>query len=407
MNITILNQYFYPDNVTSATLATELALELAKNSNYSVKVVTGYPKEYKMSNEPIDVQEVYSGVKIRRLRYYQPNRASTIGRIVNYFSFFFRLLFSVGEFRNTDWLIVYSSPPLSPIVPAIIKNIYKFKIMYVVHDLYPDIAESLGYITRNGFTYRIFSIINRYVFSKSDKIIVLSSEMKEYFLRTKGFGDRVEVIPNWYTPTIVNSVGDADKKSSHASTNKKDKQPIRIVYGGNLGIPQDVDKLINEIERCKDDKGIVFVFACHGNKKEYFFSKIKEKGISNVIDAGYIGKGEYDRLVEESDMALLSFDPKSAGMASPSKVYAYLAHSKPVIFIGPSTMEIAIDLTAEKSGFVITPDDYFNMLDAIKIIKSNDKIMKEMGENAFQLYSKKYRLSNIVETYIRTLESKS
>lgn len=64
--ITILNQYFYPENITSASLPYELAQELVKS--YDVNVVAGIPQEYN-NDKVINTKEVKDGIKIERIKY--------------------------------------------------------------------------------------------------------------------------------------------------------------------------------------------------------------------------------------------------------------------------------------------------------------------------------------------------
>ncbi|PTF04405.1 glycosyltransferase WbuB, partial [Staphylococcus equorum] len=92
-NILILCQYFYPEYVSSATLPTQMAEDIA-SKGMNVDVICGWPYEYSESNK-IEKKEVYNGIKIRRLKYAQFNNKSKVGRIVNFFSLFFKFLLNI------------------------------------------------------------------------------------------------------------------------------------------------------------------------------------------------------------------------------------------------------------------------------------------------------------------------
>ena len=63
-DVLFLCQFFYPENVSSATLPFDTASALVK-SGFSVGALCGYPKEY-VSEKNVATKEVKDGVEIRR-----------------------------------------------------------------------------------------------------------------------------------------------------------------------------------------------------------------------------------------------------------------------------------------------------------------------------------------------------
>src|SRR5690625_4448451 len=98
MDVLFLCQFFYPEYVSSATLPYDTAIAL-KEDGFKVGIMCGYPKEYNLSHD-IPLQETHENLKIKRLNYIQSKRNSFIGRIINYFSFTFSVLFRFMELRN-------------------------------------------------------------------------------------------------------------------------------------------------------------------------------------------------------------------------------------------------------------------------------------------------------------------
>ena len=118
-----LCQFFYPETVSSATLPFDTAAALVK-SNFSVGALCGYPKEYS-GEKNVPKTEMKDGVEIRRIKYIQLSRVGSIGRLINYFSFTLKALLNVRKLKKYKSIIVYSNPPILPIVPLVAKKLYK------------------------------------------------------------------------------------------------------------------------------------------------------------------------------------------------------------------------------------------------------------------------------------------
>lgn len=137
-DVLILCQYFYPEYVSSATLPTEMAEDLVENG-LSVDVLCGYPSEYS-TDKDLPKKQKYKNINIRRVKYIQLNKKRTLSRLINYFSFIFSMLLRWPRMMNYKCIIVYSNPPLLPIIPAILSAIFRKKFIFVSYDIYPDLA---------------------------------------------------------------------------------------------------------------------------------------------------------------------------------------------------------------------------------------------------------------------------
>ena len=266
--ILFLCQYFYPDQVSTGILPTELAIFLHKKG-YEVSALVGYPKEYNTS-ENVNKKEKYKGIQIKRVNYFQSNRNSIIKRIINYLGFAFSILLHPISFFKNELFICYTNPPLLPFICAFYSFLFHKKMIMVVYDLYPDVAIKLGVLKKSSFIARVFENANQFAFSKSSKIIVLSNEMMEYLKINKGINHhKIEVIPNWYIPR--------NDKTARC----KDSSILNVFYGGNMGKAQDMDTLLSAIKELKNNSNIQFHFVGHGVKKNDITSLVNKENLSN------------------------------------------------------------------------------------------------------------------------------
>ena len=82
----------------------------------TVDVLCGYPREYTQKNEKIPVNEKIDDMTVYRKKYIQLGRKNFLSRLINYFSFTFTILLNVRMCRNYKTIIVYSNPPILPLI---------------------------------------------------------------------------------------------------------------------------------------------------------------------------------------------------------------------------------------------------------------------------------------------------
>ncbi|PHS31938.1 MAG: hypothetical protein COA82_09755 [Alkaliphilus sp.] len=128
---------------------------------------------------------MHENIEIKRLKYIQLRRSSFFGRLINYFYFTFAVGIRLREFRKYKAIIVYSNPPMLPIIAALAKKFFKTKVVFVSYDVYPEIARITNSASKNSIITRVMKIINKVVFKRITKVIALSNEMKEFLFNNR------------------------------------------------------------------------------------------------------------------------------------------------------------------------------------------------------------------------------
>jgi len=398
-DVLFLCQFFYPEYISSATLPYDTAMSL-KESGYSVDVMCGYPKEYSLDNS-VSLTEVHKGVNIKRLKYIQPKRSSSIGRIINYFSFTISVLLRFLKLKKYKSIIVYSNPPILPIVPAIASKLFKVKLVFVCYDVYPEIAEKTNVVNTKSLPSKLMRKVNKIVYKNLHTVVSLSNEMKKSLLQKRPDLEekQVKVIPNWYAdkgglknnPTLVNS------KFEYLKDN------FVVSYFGNMGTAQDLDTIVNAIRKLKNDNNIHFLFAGHGNKKELLTEIVYKEQIRNVTILDFLHNKEYQDALEISDCYIVSLAKGLTGLAVPSKTYSYMMAGKPIIAIIGKESDIARDLIDYNAGYALKPGEESNLVDAIMEMKGDVEKQKIMGDNCRQVFLKKYTKDICTKKYVKLM----
>lgn len=395
-DILFLCQFFYPEYVSSATLPYDTAVAL-KKAGYTVDALCGWPKEYTRA-EQVPCREVKEGIGIRRLRYLQMKRGSTLGRLVNYVSFTVAVLLHLLVLAQYKAVIVYSNPPLLPWAAALAKRLFHNKLVFVAYDLYPEAAIVTKNAGENGLMSRVMRHINRVVFSQADRVVALSSEMREFILKNRPVsGDRVTVIPNWYRDE-----GESGPPGPENRFYREYKECFVVSYLGNMGILQDMDTVLAAVRLLCDDDSIKFLFAGHGSKLEGLRRTIREEGLKNADVLDFLHGNDFQDALQISDCAVVSLIPGSSGLCVPSKTYSYMMRGTPLLAVmGPS--DIARDAESG-AGIRIDNGDGAGMAAAIRYMRDHPEQVNEMRRRCREIYLKNYTTEIAAERYVKLLE---
>lgn len=395
-DVLFLCQFFYPEYNSSATLPTDTARYLA-DAGFSVGALCGYPKEY-IREKKVLKKEIVDGVEIKRIKYLQLKRSSKIGRLINYFSFTVSVLSHIFELKKCKIAIVYTNPPVLPVVAIMANKLFKTKIVSVSYDVYPEVAQSTGSISPNGVISGVMRFINRHLYKRVSSVVALTDEMKEFLAKNRPElnEDKIRVIPNWAhesKPEII----DCPKQ-------KFNYQPddFIVIYSGILGICQDVDTMVDAAEILKDHTNIKFLIVGHGSKMEAVLSRAK--CLDNVKVMEFLEGEDYKNVLHISSCGIVSLSKGLKGQCAPSKYYSYLQAGIPLIAVVENDSYLAQEIKAEKIGYSVEIGDKKALADAILKMSLDKDTLNEMKHRAESLYDRCYEKSLCLNKYVELVK---
>lgn len=399
-DLLIMCQYFYPEYVSSSTLPTELAEDLVKKG-LSVDVLCGYPNNY-YNEKKIPKRERYKGINIYRVKYLKLENKIKIGRVINFFTFFINVLFRMPRLFNYKCILVYSNPPILPLIPYFVSRISKTEFIFVAFDIYPDVALKTGTIRSGSLIDRVMKKINKKVYKEASKVVALGNEMKKYMIE-KGIAikpEKVEVIPNWY---------DKDKVTSSNVINNNEFQKLRdgwsfiVLYSGNMGMCQDMETILQCMLKFKDNKEVLFIITGHGCKAKYVNQFINDNKITNAKVYGFLLEEDYSDILKVADICLVSLAEGIEGLGVPSKTYGYLVAGKPVLAIMSDTTDIAKNLRLYNAGASVQQGDVNGLEKLILSFLSNKEKVDICGKNARMLFDDLYDRQICTDMYYKMI----
>lgn len=394
-DILFLCQFFYPEYNSSATLPWDVAQYLAQKG-LIVGALCGYPREYTIEKK-VSKYEEKNKVKIKRIKYIQLSRHSFIGRLINYFSFTLSSFLHVYELKKYKCVIVYSNPPILPIVAIVGNFLFRTKIIYVSFDVYPEIALISKTIAKNSIIYKAMDWINKILFKRASIVVALTEEMKCFLFKNRNMitKERVVVIPNWAHENTFFMTDDVLKKYGYTD------EDFIVSYFGNMGTCQEMNTLIKAIEILKDDTKIKFLFAGHGNKVEMIKQRCKQ--FSNVQMFDYLLDEEFEKALSISSCGIISLENGLIGLCAPSKYYSYLQAGLPIIAIVEQDSYLAKEIKKRQIGETINIDDVKELVRIIKKYSKNKEKVRRLGFNSKKIYETYYEKNIGLEKYLNMI----
>ena len=377
--ILILSQFYMPDKSGTGKIIGEIFSSLSKRFN--ITVVSGR-QSYKNNNILLPKKENILGVDIYRCVDKIMNMESAFGRIYSWTNFFFSsclLIFSKRLFSCKDILIATSNPPMLPLLLLLFGN--KRRKIYILHDLYPDIAVALGVLKINNIFARLMKISNRIIFKYCDDIVVLGDDVASY-LRHNYSVDRnkIKIIPNFF------------KDVGFVQRQVKDK--IRIIYAGNIGRFHHFDELLKCIDKL--EKFELYIIG-DGNQRERLINlysnnkRIKFFHMLNDID--------YETIMKTADLFYISLEQGLTGLAVPSKFYSYLSFGRGIICVSDNNTQIRRHVENYACGFGVNVGDYDTLFQKLYNIIDDEKIINCWSHNARRLYEERFSKVKVLKEW--------
>jgi glycosyltransferase involved in cell wall biosynthesis len=402
-DILILCQYFYPEYISSATIPFATARSLAE-AGYNVDVLCGYPREYSTAGS-VARKEIVSKINILRLPYIQSERTNFLGRLINFSSFFMVASLRFTRLRNYKAIIVYSNPPVLPLLGALANKFFGNKFVFVCYDVYPEIAEVTKAIHTSSLSSSLMRYVNAIVFRHASRVVAVSQDMKEFLLRHRASiapGD-IEVIPNWYEQA-TNAHVPSGSISIEWLKNLNSRSDFIVSYFGNIGVCQDLDTILDAMRLLRDQHNIKFLFAVHGVKVARLVEIVRDEQLDNALVLPYLHGSDFEHALNVSDCFIVSWVDGMQGLAFPSKTYCYMSAGKPIIAVMGLACDLAKELKDNCAGYAVEIGDAARLVAVINELKDNPCVAADMGANVQRLFLDRYTAAQSTERYVRMIK---
>jgi glycosyltransferase involved in cell wall biosynthesis len=398
--LTLISQYFYPEMISTGHILTELVVELSKQG-IETSVICAQPTYY--SNDKLNKEITYKGITIKRTDNTQFGKNSLKGKIFNSFSFFVIALWLEIKEKSNSPIVVVTNPPFLGLAGLILKKIKRRQYILIIHDLYPDVAVNMRYISYDSLIALAWNKINQKIYQSASSIVVLGRDVQK---RIKAQlpseqHEKVKFIPNWADPELICPV---DHSCNPFITEMDLNGRFLVQYSGNMGLTHDMETIIEAAQALRDNEDTHFILIGGGGKLSKIKKMVENYGLKNVTFLPYQPRESLKYSLCSSHVSLISLERGAEGSSVPSKLYGIMASGRPIIAIMSKSTEVALTLKEFKCGIVTPQKDVSALVKSITWLKENDSNRKVMGLRAYNAFLNNFTVQRCAEQYFPLLK---
>lgn len=397
MKLKLISEFFYPYQTSTQKILTELAEDLVEQG-LDVSVLTT-KNAYREEKQILKKYEVYKGIKIKRIAASSFSRDSFIGRIFNYLTFTTGILFNLLFKNDYDKILFVSNPPLVPFIGYLVNKLRRKPYVYLVHDVYPDVAIKLGVIKSQSLIAKIMNFMNNKIYQNAEKIIVLGEDMKKVIVKKGISPDKIVIITNWADSTKNYPVNVSDEFYKKYQLNNK----FNVLYTGNISKVHAIDSVLELARRLKGHSDIQFMIVGDGNRKQYIEEVKRSENLDNILLANYMFGEEYNNLLNCANIFITTLQDGIEGLGVPSKTYTYMSVHKPLLAVMSETSEIGKMVNQYQLGAQYNAGSEEEMAKFILNQKNNIDIYNGYCQNVKKTFNQFYERKKVTQKFYEEL----
>lgn len=323
MRVAIVADVYPPLRSSGAVQLRDLSREFVAQGHETVMLVASPELE-----APWRVDEA-DGVAVARLRSPKTKDMGYVRRMAGEFLMPFAMMrnyrkspLAGGQFDAVIW---YS--PTIFLGPAVrwLKRRSDCPSYLIIRDIFPQWAADMGLISR-GPAFQLLDQVANYQYRSADVIGVQTPGNLAFFERFRARHPecRIEVLQNW--------LGEAPDRGCGIDIARTKLAGRRIfVYAGNMGVAQQMDKLLDLAVAMRDRSDIGFLFVGRGSEAQRLRRLASERSPDNILFEDEISPDDIPGLYRQCHVGMICLDSRHRTHNIPGKFLTYMQSGLPVL----------------------------------------------------------------------------
>ena len=402
MRICVLSEYFHPDS-TGGTGPVMSGLVRHLKDNYAgleIDVITSN-NLFRGKVDDLPAHENWDGVSIRRLSAPSSAKTATSRRLLSNMVFTNAVLRALlMSRRKYDLVLVVTAPPVLPMAARIYRAMTGTPYVYLVHDLFLDMALAMNLLKDGGRSTRVMRNVQRKWFDAASRVVVLGRCMREYVGdRYHVVREKMEIIP---IPANLQQIRSRDHRTAFRSQNNL--EGFVVLYAGNFARYQDFDTLLDAAAALRDRTDISLVFVGDGARRGHIAKRIADENLTNVRLLPFVPETELDDMLASANVSLVTLEKEIAGLAVPSKFYNILASGRPTVAVVNARSEVGYIIKEAQCGVQIDPEDSAALEKVLRQLADDPALVKTMGTNARRVCEERFSREYVCHQFYQLFE---
>ena len=405
MKILLISLYYEPDLASTGVFMARICEDL-RRMGHEVTVVTTFPHYVGNRVADEDAGRAYArdriaGVDVLRTYIYAGgDRGSLPKRLLNYASFNASST-AVALLAGRHDVVLATSPPLTTgITGWLLSRAWRVPLVYCLQDILPDAAVRLGMLT-NPLVIRAFEELERFVYARSARIVVLSEGFRQNLL-AKGVPDeKIAILPYFVDTSFIRP----GPRSNAFRTRHGLGEAFLVMHAGNVGFSQDLEGMLRAAQLLREQRDIVFLIVGDGAAKARLVGLAGEMGLENVRFLPYQPAEVLPQMRAAADVQVALMKEQLASYSVPCKVYEIMASERPVVTsveAGSDTARL-VEGDGAACGVRLEPEDPQALADTVMRLYGDAKLRAAMGRNGLRRIEETYARSVVTPGYDRLL----
>jgi colanic acid biosynthesis glycosyl transferase WcaI len=369
--ILVASQYYVPDSSTTAVYMAAIAEGLAIDNR--VVVLSGSPNSVSRSSED---QTKPTVIEIQN---WIPQKDALIRRTIAISLLALRMFFStLMRARRDDIVFSITTPFTLPYAVILAARLRGAATALLVYDLYPEALEMAELIKPRSLTARLIRLANVALFHSLDAVITIGRDVEALLLAYKGATrGKINFIPNW---TLL-PVGYREITPDNRFRANRHSQLI-VGLSGNLGFTHSPRTVFEAARLLEKDDNIHLILSGWGIGWKQLCDLQAAARLENITLLNPVPQAELVEFLSSADVWIISYRRNIAGVSVPSRLYNLLAIGRPIIVAAESYSEAALVISEENIGWVVPPEDPYQLAKAIRLAASDRATTIQKGRRA-------------------------
>lgn len=284
--------------------------------------------------------------------------------------------------RHIDLVVVATPSVMFADFIVDIKKSKASKVYLMQKDIFPQNAVDLGFMKKKSLMYNFFKKNECKLLTAADIIGCTSPGNINYFLRNYSFLDKKKVQLLYNNSKLFNRL-DVFKIDNNDFSDM-----FTVVFGGNMGKPQQLENVLNLAKRTQNFKDILFIVIGKGTEIGKLKDLASQMGVYNLKFIDSLSREKYFKLISSCNLGLISLHQDFTVPNTPMKLNDYLNAGIPVLASidrGNDLGELLIQNKMGKYAYSDSPEMLFEQF--VKLYNDRELCVK-LGKNGYNFCCK-------------------